>query len=702
MVEKTTPRVFTYSSFVLILLTMLHAGNGIAFAQITASGGFTESATSAGSGSRSRFSAVEIQRFLPNRGPFTFPSPYDTTGVRLTNGSDCGGADCVQPVGYSYWNNINNHAGSDTLLAFLGLERRKGGGGPTLFSYNKRTGETLNLGPLFAPESGYSWATGEGWYFSGTQPTTLYVSGSGGSALQRYDVISHSLSTVFDVASRPDLFGANRSIWQFHSSSDDRVHSATLKDKSSYADLGCLAYREDTQQFFYFPQKGLNYDECQVDKSGRWLVIKEKIGADMKSEVDNRIIDLQSGVERDLLDRNGAGGHSDNGFGYILAADNMNPQPGAVRLWDLSLDVTGGEPVASVAGQGTLVYQTTSWDADVGHVSYGNARQGVPVDQQYACSASANRKDVPRANEILCFKLDGSLTTVIVAPNITDLNASGGGTDDYWKFPKGNLDVTGEYFIWTANASTNRLDAYIVRIPYEKLGVNAAPGPTPAPTPGPTPTPTPVPTPAPAPGPTPVPGPPAPSSGVQWMSLINMTASGNGLQKTGGCHGCPDASAVSQQQIGAAGGSVQFTSADAGSLRIVGLSLGSIGTQPGDLIFALRLQAGAVEVRESGAYKAETSVQNGDTLRIVVENGTVTYVKNGAVFYTSASRASDGMRVHAIFFDVNAAIGGVAIGTASSGAIASALNPLAPQGVQPQPQFFADARWRMADGNPAY
>ena len=53
-------------------------------------------------------------------------------------------------VGYSYWSNINNHVGSDTMLMFLGLERRKGGGGPTLFSYNKSTGETKNLGPLFS------------------------------------------------------------------------------------------------------------------------------------------------------------------------------------------------------------------------------------------------------------------------------------------------------------------------------------------------------------------------------------------------------------------------------------------------------------------------------------------------------------------------------------------------------------------------
>ena len=69
-----------------------------------------------------------------------------------------------------------------------------------------------------------------------------------------------------------------------------------------------------------------------------------------------------------------------------------------------------------------------------------------------ACVSNANRSDLPRVNEIVCFRLDGSLNALVVAPNMTDLNASGGGSDDYAKLPKGNLDVTGEYFIWTANA----------------------------------------------------------------------------------------------------------------------------------------------------------------------------------------------------------------------------------------------------------
>ena len=89
---------------------------------------------------------------LPARGPFTFPAPYNTIGVRLTNAGDCGGADCVNYVGYSYWRNTNNHVGSDTMLIFLTLDRARGGGGPTLFSYDKTTDQVTVVGPLFDAE----------------------------------------------------------------------------------------------------------------------------------------------------------------------------------------------------------------------------------------------------------------------------------------------------------------------------------------------------------------------------------------------------------------------------------------------------------------------------------------------------------------------------------------------------------------------
>jgi hypothetical protein len=57
----------------------------------------------------------------------------------------------------------------------------------------------------------------------------------------------------------------------------------------------------------------------------------------------------------------------------------------------------------------------------------------------------------------------------VVGQVMTDLNAAGGGSDDYNKRPKGNLDVTGRYFIWTTNLGGARLDAFIVKIPAERL-----------------------------------------------------------------------------------------------------------------------------------------------------------------------------------------------------------------------------------------
>jgi hypothetical protein len=75
---------------------------------------------------------------------------------------------------------------------------------------------------------------------------------------------------------------------------------------------------------------------------------------------------------------------------------------------------------------------------------------------------------VARANEIIAFRLDGSLEVLVIAPVMTKLGARGGG-DTYAKYPKGNVDVTGKYFIWTDNMAGARLDAFIVKIPSHLL-----------------------------------------------------------------------------------------------------------------------------------------------------------------------------------------------------------------------------------------
>jgi len=427
-------------------------GSAAQAAGVVAPGGFVEKSNS--TAVRTRLSAAQISAMLPARGGFAFPAPYNTEAARLTNSADCNGGDCVNSVGYSYWNNMNNSAGSNTLLAFVVLNRSRGGGGPTLFRYDKTTGEVQKLGPIFDTTSPYANGSGEGWYFSAALPNALYV--FRGMTLQRYDVMTRTLTTVFDASAQ---FGAGTYVWQLHSSHDDRVHSGTLRTSSGSTPLGCFVYREDTRIYKWYPKIGA-FDECQVDASGRWLLIKEDL--DGLYGEDDRIIDLETGVERRHYDQNGAPGHSDNGYGYAVASDNWNGLPNAIRVFPFDQDSWAQAPV---------VYNNMDWNVFTpAHVSHANARPGTPLSQQYACGSGANRSNTNRANEILCFRLDSTLDVLVVAPVMTDLDATGGQDgDDYFQQPKGNLDPTGRFFLWTTNMGGPRQDAFVVRVPSQLL-----------------------------------------------------------------------------------------------------------------------------------------------------------------------------------------------------------------------------------------
>ena len=425
-----------------------NGGSGSPFA-FASPGGFVEKA---GSAIRPRWSTTEVHDVVPNsRGKFTFPAPYQTEAMRVTTAEDCHGADCVRPVGYSYWRNMNNHIGSQEILIFLSLNRSQGGTGPTLFSYDKTTEEVTDRGPLFDAGHRLSWATAEGWYFSATRPTTMYV--NDGSKMLRYDVLSHASEVIFDVSGK---FGTDREIWQMSSSYYDDVHAATLRVKGTNTFLGCLVYMETTGQLLYYPKAG-DLDECQIDKSGRFLMLFEQL--DGRNGFDNRIIDLSTGTEERRLDAPGAAvlGHHDMGFGYAVGHDHYNQLPNATLTWSMS-----------PAAPGPVDHRDYNWElVQAQHVSHTNARPDLPKEQQFACGSNADRFTYAQ-NEIVCFKLDGSLTQLVVAPVMTNLDASGGGSD-YEKAPMGNLDVTGQYFIWTTNLGGSRIDAFIVKVPAQLL-----------------------------------------------------------------------------------------------------------------------------------------------------------------------------------------------------------------------------------------
>jgi hypothetical protein len=398
---------------------------------------------------RSRTTASQIRSFVPTtRGTFTFPAPYNTKGIRITDPSDCGGADCVNYIGYSYWRNTNAHEGRSDMWIFVGLSTARGGSGPTLFKLNKATDAITKVGPLFPPGSPFRSQSGETWYFSASRPNKLYI--NDGPKLLRYDVASKVFDTVLDVTGQ---FGSGRYVWQMHSSNNDLVHSGTLRMTSTGQDLGCFVFNETTRQFTFFPKSG-TYDECHIDKSGRYLMIQEN--TDGQYGLENIFIDLQTGTRKVVMDQNGGLGHADMGFGYALGIDNWNSLPGAAITFNL----------ANIL-KGPTVFYSNNWNMNpANHVSHLNAKPSVPMTQQFACGSNADYGSVQ--NEIVCFRLDSSHDQLIVAPVMTDMNAPGGGSE-YAKYPKGNLDITGRYFIWTSNCGGNRLDAFLVKVPSHLL-----------------------------------------------------------------------------------------------------------------------------------------------------------------------------------------------------------------------------------------
>ena len=445
----------------------------------TVPGGFVEKAGA--QTYRARFTASHIASFLPAGGAtgrFTFPAPYNTHGVRLTSATDCGGAqDCVLNVGYSYWRNINYHTASNTMLIVLGFDRNRGGAGPSLIAYDKVMDTVQNLGPLFPSESPFSYSTTEGWYFSATSPSRLYAFLPGTTTLRRYDVMTRQFETTaaLDLAAcpRPSVCPSDAAfIFQPHSSDDDRMHSATVQD-ASFRRLGCVV--SDSTAFLYVPARdGYALDECHVDKSGRWLLVLE---TQSTGALDNRIVDMATGTAVTVTDAAGALGHLDTGFGYAIGADNYNALPNASILLKFPLTTTQ-RPL------GPVVHYNKRWDiVAANHIAHGNAIAGRPPEDQFACGSNASRV-ADMADEIVCFPLnpnrnsDGSLDVLVVGQIMTDLDASGGNDingDDYSQRPKGNLDVTGRYFIWTANLGGNRLDAFLVKVPFELLASNEGP-----------------------------------------------------------------------------------------------------------------------------------------------------------------------------------------------------------------------------------
>jgi len=146
-----------------------------------------------------------------------------------------------------------------------------------------------------------------------------------------------------------------------------------------------------------------------------------------------------------------------------------------------------------------------------------------------------------------------------------------------------------------------------------------------------------------------------------WSKPVNATATRDSLRKVTGCDGCFDAGASSKPQIDSGDGYAEFTAGEKTFLRVAGLTHAFTGLDPDTIDFGIRLQSGFAEIRENGAYRADTTFEADDVFRITVQSGVVSYSKNGVVFYTSTAAPTYPLVFGAALASLNATVSSLVV-----------------------------------------
>lgn len=352
---------------------------------------------------------------LPGQGPFLFPG-YSTQACRITHDGHK-----IRSVGMSYSNNINAHGNQNSLKVFLSVNDIL-----FIFTINK---ETLNVVDIH--DTGIH-HTGEMCYWDKVNPYILYY--YQGNKLNALNVSTGSKGTIFETEGN---------IWQPHTSRDGKTHSFTMKD-DNWNPVCWAVYDEWDQELHKFPIEG-KPDECQIDKSGDWITIKETFNRNGKDYDDVRVINLKTKQEITYLDEQGAPGHSDCGFNCIIGEDNYNDVGSALVQWNFDGSITR-----------RLLYHTDYWN--LGHFSFCNAID-LPISEQYGLISPGGHLN-SRGKELVSVKLDGSGRCLVLCDSLNELWGEG----QYDNLPKANLCPHGQFVVWSA-WHDGRRDAFLVKIP---------------------------------------------------------------------------------------------------------------------------------------------------------------------------------------------------------------------------------------------
>jgi hypothetical protein len=647
---------------------------------------------------------------LPSAGG-TFVDPtFGTTIMRVTDQND--GASNYNY--YSYWPTFN----LDDSKFFISCN-----GSPMLYRFDPTGFRIISKGPLFdqtLPGGGFMSTEDAEW--SGTNANVLY--GYYGLKLWAFDVFARTYTLIKDFAGQlpPGSLG------QMSRSLDDNMFAFTVKD-SNFAPTGYMVWQRDQNRIVRNVSLS-NMDEVEVDKTGRYLVVKALFGGG----VDFQIVDLQTGGVQGLTDPTPdfSPGHSDNGRNIVVGYDDWNNQYTIRNL-------------ATPHQFQTVISFGNDWSQS-NHLSMLGDNEGWCLISNFT---SGTATVGPFRQEIFQASTDGTQSVRRLAHHHSVYR-------DYWDTPRADTSRDGKFVAFTSNwGSTTRRDVFIIRVP-QGAGSGGGGGDT---------------TPpvvssvnassitasgataswttneasdtqveygtstaygsATTPNASMVTGHNATVSGlsastlyhyrvrsrdaagnlaasgdftfttaassgggstqnVVWASRVNCTATGNSLQKTSGRDDTADAGALSQQQIASGDGYVEFIAGATGKIRFCGLTHSASGTDYSAIDFAIKLNdSGVAEIRENNAYKDETSYTASDVFRVAIQGGVVKYFKNGAVFYTSTRAVAYPLRVDAVFINLGGTANNAVISAGSGGTLALSL----PEG---RNEYVASSRSELA------
>ena len=365
---------------------------------------------------------------LPNlpKGGGTYVDPtFGTTIMRLTDESD--GKECQNA--YSYYPTFNK----DCTRLFVCCD-----GQAVLFQLDPQAFQRLSKERLFAQKPpNRAEPRWESAIWSGHDRDLLFC--HQGLNLWSQNVATKQYELVKDFAGQLPP----GHLCQMSKSLDDNTFAFSLQDPK-WNVVGFLAWRRDKDQIVLrqgLPREGL--DEVQVDKTGRYLVIKSMQQG--KGVIQVRVADLDSGKIEELTDDGPdfAPGHSDNGQGTVIGADN----------WRNCLSF---RKLSSPHEHYKVLDRHNDWSQDY-HISM------LADNEDWVLLSFYVGNKLPSSgvfrNEIIQVATDGSQRVRRLAHHRTAFQS-------YWDSPRADISRDGRYVAYTSNwGGSGRRDVFILRVP---------------------------------------------------------------------------------------------------------------------------------------------------------------------------------------------------------------------------------------------